>query len=128
MPISTYAANKVLDHLLQVAAYAAPTVYLAASTTDPASVLTEPVGNNYSRVALSGKFSAASARSSSNTSLISFPQASGPWGTITHYALTDAPGTGAGNIIWSGALSVSKDVTANDTLSFAISNLTMSFT
>lgn len=125
MAISTYLANELLDHILQVGAYSAPTVYLAASTTDPATTLTEPVGNNYSRVALSGKFSAAALKASANTALISFPQASGSWGTIAYFAVCDNPS--GGNVLWSGELLEHKAIGTNDTLSFAISNLTLSF-
>lgn len=124
MAISTYLANKLLDHILQVASYGQPTVSVALSTTDPASVLTEPSGNNYARVTLSGKYSAASAKSSGNTGVITFPQASGSWGTITHFAIVD----GSSNVLWSDALSVAKAVSTNDTLSFNAANLTLSFT
>lgn len=124
MAISTYLSNKILDHILQVASYAQPTVSLALSTTDPSVSLTEPSGNGYARVALSGKFSAASAKSSGNTAIISFPQASGSWGTITHFAIVD----GSSNVLWSDALSVAKPVSAADTVSFNAANLTLQFT
>jgi hypothetical protein len=120
MAITTFLADEVLDHILGVGAYAAPTCYLALSTSDPASSVTEPVAMGYLRVAVAGKFSAAASNTSANTSIISFPQASGNWGTIGWVCLYDSgPGAG-GNLLWYGQLGTSKAVGSGDTLSFSI--------
>lgn len=106
----------------------APDLHLAASTTTPTeggTNFTEPVGNAYARVDVgAADFNNATLADPSvidNGNTISFPQASGSWGTITHVGLFDAS-TG-GNLIVSYPLSASKDIGANDTLEFATGDL-----
>jgi len=98
------------------------------STADPGddgSGLAEPSGNGYARVSTtSSDWGAASGGSKSNTSDISFPTATGSWGTITHVCLFDAS-TG-GNLIWSGALSSSQAISTNQIARFSAGDLTLS--
>lgn len=54
---------------------------------------------------------------------ITFPQASGSWGTITHFGIFDA--ATSGNLLMHGALSASKTVGANDTFLFAAGDLNL---
>lgn len=122
---SDYLENKILDHVVGKTAYAMPTVYVAASTADPldaASGIAEPVGGSYARVATSGAtWAAAAAGATSNAAAITFPTATGAWGTITHFALFDAP-TG-GNMLGHGILAVARAITTGDTLQFPIGDL-----
>ena len=84
--------------------------------------MAEPSGNNYSRVSASGSsWSSASTGQTSNSQAITFPQASGSWGTITHFALFDADSSG--NLLLSGALTTAKDIGAGDTPSFGAGDL-----
>ena len=129
MGISTYLANKLLDHSLGVFLYSIPTTYIALSTSDPVVGLNEPSGvAGYTRVALSGKFGLAMAKTSANTSMISFPQSTGSWGTVTHFAVCDASLPGTGNILWSGQLAEPKLIGNKDTFQFAISDLALGLT
>jgi hypothetical protein len=57
----------------------------------------------------------------SNDVAITFPTASASWGTVTHFGVFDA--STAGNLLYWGALSVSKAVGSGDTASFAIGEL-----
>jgi len=102
MTWTTYLKNKMLDHLYNDAAFTAPSVYLALSTSTPAvdgSGVTEPVGNNYSRTQITtGAMGAAAAGSKTNTSDITMPTPSGSWGTITHLCGFDA--SSGGNLLW----------------------------
>ena len=120
-----YAENKILDHVLGKTAFTMPTVYVALSTADPtddASGIAEPSGNAYARVATEGAtWNASSGGASSNASAITFPTATGSWGTITHFALYDA--STSGNMIAHGALSTSKAVATNDTPEFKAGEL-----
>jgi hypothetical protein len=59
----------------------------------------------------------------SNTAIITFPTATGSWGTITHFGLWDA--VTAGNNRGSGALTTAKAVNNGDTARFAIGALTI---
>lgn len=120
--------NKLLDHAFGGSDYTrAATLYIGLSTTtitDAGGNITEPSGNNYSRVSVtnnSTNFPAASGGAKSNGTAITFPQASGSWGTVTDFFISDA--SSGGNILGYGALTTSKAVTNGDTVSFAIGDL-----
>lgn len=125
--ISDYLENELLDHVLGVGAYTpASTVYIGLSTADPTddgSGLAEPSGNNYAREAIT--FSAAASRKVENSGTITFNQASGSWGTITHYALFDA--LSGGNMLAHGSLAVSKSVVSGNTPSIASAEVDVEF-
>lgn len=125
MSKSTYAENKVLDHMLGKTAWTMPTVYVALYTAAPSDAGggTEVSGGAYARVATTGAtWNAASAGSSSNASAITFPTASASWGTVTHFGQLDA--SSAGNLLRWGPLTTSKAIGSGDTASFAASSLT----
>jgi len=120
--------NEILDHIFGKGSYTPPTIYVGLSTADPldsGSGLAEPSGNGYARVATSGaSWTTSSGGSLSNVGDISFLQATGSWGTITHFALFDA--ASAGNMLAHGALSQSKTITSGDTGKFAAGDLDVS--
>jgi len=120
--------NEILDHIFGKGSYTPPTIYVALSTTDPldsGSGLSEPSGNGYARVATSGaSWTTSSGGSLSNAGDITFPQATGSWGTLTHFALFDA--ASAGNMLAHGTLSQSKTITSGDTAKFAAGDLDVS--
>lgn len=116
--ISTFLANKLLDHVFNAAYTPATTVYLGLSTanpTDDGSGLAEPSGAGYARQAIS--FSAAASRRVTQSAIVAFLQATGAWGVITHWAIFDAA-TG-GNMLAYGALVESKQVVSGNTPSVA---------
>ena len=125
--ISNFLEAELMDHIMNNSAYAHPaTVYVGLSTADPTddgSGLAEPVGNNYLRKAAA--FGAAASRIITNSGTITFNQASGPWGTVTHWALFDAESTG--NMMAHGALAASKVIVSGNTPSFAASELDVEF-
>jgi hypothetical protein len=122
---SNYLELEILDHLFAKSTFSSPTIYVALSTADPLDTgagLAEPSGNNYSRVLTSeNDWHDAAAGLIDNHTVITFPEASGSWGTITHFALMDAASNG--NVLLSGALTVSKSVGSGDTLSFPAGNI-----
>jgi hypothetical protein len=125
-----YAENKVLDHIFGGTTFAVLTnLYFGLSTstiTDAGGNITEPSGNAYTRATVANNttnFPNATGGSKSNGAIISFPQATGSWGTVTDFFIADAI-TG-GNIIAYGTLGTSKAVTSGDTLQFAIGALTI---
>lgn len=101
---------------------------LHLSTADPGEdggTMAEPTGNNYSSVNLvtSSKFATvAASRMISNDAIIEFPQASGSWGTISHWAIKDQ----LSNFIFYGAFSVSKAVGNGQTPKILIGELDIS--
>ena len=135
MSLTNYGAQALLNSLFGKtsnfgALASAPDLFLAASTTTPAedgTNITEPSGNNYSRLDVSGSdFDGATLADPSeidNTGTLSFATASGSWGTITHIVAMDA--SSGGNAIVVYALSASKTIGASDTLEFAAGDLSL---
>lgn len=123
-----YWENEILDHIFGKDNYTPPTIYVGLSTTDPgddASGLAEPSGSAYARVQTStSDWNTASGGSLDNANDITFPQATGYWGTITHFALFDAA-TG-GNMLAHGALGQSKSIYSGDTARFEVGDLDIS--
>lgn len=112
MSFTNYLEGKLLDLVFGGAAFAAPTtLYFGLSTTAPAedgTNITEPVGNAYARVTKTNDLTNfPSANPKLNGTDITFPEATGSWGTVTHWFVTD--GT---NVLDSGALSASQTVGA----------------
>lgn len=123
--MSTYLADKLLDHSLGHTSYTMPTVYVLLYTTDPtmpaATGGVEVATGSYARVALSGLIGAAASGSAANTGAIAFPAATADWGTIVAVGLADAS-TG-GNILKAGPLAASKVVSNGDSFSIPIGDL-----
>jgi len=125
---SDYWENKILDHIFGKGSYTPPTIYVGLSTADPiddGSGLAEPIGNAYARAQTSASdWNASSNGSLDNGSDITFAQATGSWGTITHFTLFDA--ATAGNMLAHGALSQSKSIGESDTARFEAGDLDIS--
>ena len=123
-----YWEDKILDHIFGKASYTAPTIYVGLSTVDPlddASGLAEPSGGAYARVQTApADWNASSGGALDNASDITFPEATGSWGTITHFALFDA--ASAGNMLAHGSLTASKAIDSGDTAKFAAGDLDVS--
>ena len=120
-----YLELKILDHITGKTSYTMPTAYVGLSTADPldtAAGLAEPSGNGYARVATDGDdWNAAASGATSNANAITFPTASGSWGTVTHFALFDA--ATSGNMLAHGALDSSQAITTNQIPRFAVGAL-----
>jgi hypothetical protein len=121
-------ANMLLDMSFSKASNSFPaTFYVALSTSTPANDgtgVTEPVGNDYARVAVTNNatnWPAATSRSKSNGVTIAFPTATGAWGSCTHFALYDAS-TGGNFVAW-GELTSPVSPTAGTQASFAVGAL-----
>jgi hypothetical protein len=125
---SDYWENEILDHLFGKGSYAPPTICLGLSTTDPGdngAGLSEPSGNGYARVATSAAdWNPASGGSLDNANTIEFAEATGNWGTVTHFGLFDA--ASGGNVLAHGTLSLSKTISNGDTARFVAGALDVS--
>ncbi len=125
---SDYWENEILDHIFGKGNYTPPTIYVGLSTADPlddGSGLAEPSGNSYARVQTSaGDWNTASGGTIDNANDITFPEATGSWGTITHFGLFDA--ASGSNLLAHGTLSQSKSITTSDTAKFAAGDLDVS--
>lgn len=80
-------------------------------------------GVGYTRIQVLG-FGSASNGTASNNYTVVFPTATGNWGTVTHFALFDAP-TG-GNLLFHGQLTTPKIINAGDSFVFPVGNITLS--
>ena len=120
--------NEILDHLFGKGSYSPPTIYVGLSTADPGddgSGLAEPSGNGYARKATTAAdWNAASGGALDNATAIEFAEATGNWGTVTHFALFDA--AGGGHLLAHGSLNQSKTIASGDSARFAAGDLDVS--
>ena len=125
---SDYWENKILDHIFGKGSYTPPTIYVGLSTADPGddgTGLSEPSGNGYARVQTAASdWNSASGGSLDNAEVIEFSEATGDWGTVTHFALFDT--ASGGNLLAHGSLSQSKSIAGGDTARFAAGDLDVS--
>lgn len=133
MPFTTYMDNAILNEFFGGVDYDPPaTVYVALSTTTPTKTgtnVSEPSGNGYKRVAVTNNASSfpnASNGTKSNGTVITFPEATGAWGTVTHFVVYDS--LTAGNALVYGALTTAKTIESGDTPSFSAGALTVGLT
>lgn len=125
--------NVVLDFLFGNLASPPPTTfYLALYTAAPSSSgggTEVPTTNGYARVAVSndGSTWAASALGVKTTiAALTFPTASGSWGTITDYAFHDDPT--ADSIVEFGPLDTPVPVTSGETPQFNAGSAALTIT
>lgn len=108
------------------------TWYLGLSTTPGAidgTGMTEPTGNNYSRVSIpndKSNFSVAASAALTNLLAFTFPESSGSWGTITYIGLWDA--STSGNLWFFDILTPSRAVATATTVLFAASAFNVAMT
>lgn len=122
--MSNYLENALINATLRNTSYTSPsTVYVALFTSDPtdAGTGTECSGGAYVRQ--SATFAAPSDGASSISADVEFPQATGAWGTISHFGIFDA--SSSGNLLYHGALTASKTIATGDVLKITSSNLTV---
>lgn len=127
--LGNYLETKLYDHVLRNTSYTSPTTVYAALFVSPtagdleAGTLTSEVsGGSYARTAVT--FGASTNGSGSNSGAVTFPTASGSWGTITEVAIMDA--STSGNVLYHGTLSASVTIASGDTFKFNIGQLVCS--
>ena len=138
---SSYLEVKVLSHVLTATAYTQPSgryVALFTNTSGNAlanlqnGTLTDEISTSttgYARQAAT--FAAPSTTgtglsavtSSATSATITFPTATADWGTITHIAVMDA--ATSGNVLFFGAVTVSKSILNGDTFQITSGNLSV---
>lgn len=114
--------------------YTAPSnlyIGLATAVAADGTVTGEPSGNNYARVTVgnsSTNWNTAANGAVDNKTAITFPQASGSWGTLDTFFIANHLTNGGSAVIAYGTLSEEKTIGTNDTPSFAIGALDISLT
>jgi hypothetical protein len=132
MSFGDYLENELLDHVFGCGDtgtdFTPPTnIYVALSTADPGddgATINEPddTGFSYARQSTDGAdWGAAAGGAVSNSTAVTFPQATESWGSITHFALFDA--LTSGNFLGGAILSAAKTIDTDDTAEFAIGDL-----
>jgi hypothetical protein len=134
--ITHYFANKILPLLCGKASSltSVSSIYVGLSTSAPSADgtnVTEPVGNGYARVLLGNtsqeltqKMGTVANGHVENDEIIYFPEATGSWGTITHFCIFDS--ASGGNLLAFGALNSPITPTANTIPIIRIGELTIS--
>ena len=124
---SNYLENALLNQIFRGTAYSFPgTLYVGLYTVAPSDAGggTEVSGNNYARVSVTANTSnwaESTSGATSNSGAITFPQASGNWGTVVALGIFDA--SSSGNLLAWADLTTSKLVGNGDTPSFAAGDL-----
>jgi hypothetical protein len=122
--ISNYLENALINGTLRATTFTAPTtVYISLHTADPtdAGSGTEVSGGSYIRQSVT--FAAPSNGASASNADITFPQATGNWGTIGWIGIWDAQTTG--NMLYHTALDASKAIDTGDIFKIASGSLTV---
>lgn len=123
MSKSDYLEAAVLNHVFRGTGLAVPAnVYVSLHTADPGDTGGNEVataGTGYARVAVAGAAGSWSAPADSgvakqiaNSAAIVFPNATGDWGTVTHFGIWDA--ASGGNFLYRGVLAVGRAILAGD--------------
>ncbi len=128
---SDYSEDMILDHIVGKTSFTMPTtVAVSLCTADPTDAGTGASQNevsntnSYARTDTApGDWAAASGGAISNGNDITFPEASGSWGTVSHFALNDSASYGAGNMLAHSILGASKAIGNGDTPKFAAGDL-----
>jgi len=122
--MSNYLENALINVTLRATSYTAPAaVYVGLYTTDPtdANTGTEVSGGSYARTAVT--MGAPSDGVSTNSGAVTFPTATGTWGTVGWIGILDA--STSGNLLYHTPLDASKSITAGDIFTIAIGNLSV---
>ena len=121
--LSNYLENQLLDHVLRNVSYTSPTtVYVGLYTSDPGddNSGTEVSGGSYARQILS--VTTASGGIVTSSADVTFPQATGSWGTVSHIGLLDS--LTSGNLLMHTPLTTSRLIESGDILKISTGNLT----
>ena len=121
---TNYLEDKLLDHVLRNVTYTSPTTcFLGLFTAAPTDTTsgTEVSGNSYARQPLT--VTAASDGVVTSSGDVTFPQATGNWGTISHVGILDA--LTSGNLLMYTPLNTAKTIETGDILKVSSGNLTV---
>ena len=122
--ISNFLQNAIINATLRNTTYTSvATVYVSLWTTDPtdAGSGTEVSGGSYARTAVT--FAAPSNGVTTNSADVTFPTATGTWGTVGWIGINDA--LSSGNLLYHTPLDTSKTVTSGDIFKISTGNLSV---
>lgn len=128
--ITDFLEDELIDHVLKVGVYTAPSVIaIALGTIASDGAFTEiPNAQSYARVSVTaGNWSTAAGRLIQNTAAITFPTAAGSWGTPDVWACFTSVTYGGGDYLAYGDITTPTAIGINDTPSFASNEIQISF-
>lgn len=110
--MSNYLENALINATLRATTFTSPTtVYVSLHSADPTDAGgSEISGGSYARKAVT--FGAPSDGTATNSADVTFDQATGSWGTITHIGIQDA--LTSGNLLYHTPLTTSKTIDTDD--------------
>ena len=121
---SNFLENALINATLRATTYTSPSaVYVSLYTTNPNEddSGTEVSGGSYART--TATFDAPSNGVTQNSANITFPTATGSWGTVTHFGIHDAS-TG-GNLLYYSQLDTAKTIDNQDIFRIETGNLSV---
>ena len=122
--MSNYLENALINATLRATTFTSPAaVYVSLHTADPtdAGSGTEVSGGSYARK--SATFASPANGASATSADVTFDQATGSWGTITHIGIWDALTTG--NLLYHTPLTTSKTIDTGDIFKIAVGSLSV---
>ncbi len=122
--MSNFLENAIINATLRNTTYTSvATVYVSLWTTDPtdAGSGTEVSGGSYARTAVT--FGAPSNGVTTNSANVTFPTATGSWGTVGWIGINDA--LSSGNLLYHTALDASKTISSGDIFQITTGNLSV---
>ena len=122
--MSNYLENALINATLRNTSYTSPTtIYVALYTSDPtdADTGTEVSGGSYARTSVT--FGAPSNGVTTNNAAVTFPTATGSWGTVGWIGLRDNATTG--NLLYHAPLTSAKTITSGDIFTISSGNLSV---
>ena len=122
--ISNFLENAIINATLRNTTYTSvATVYVSLWTSDPtdAGSGTEVSGGSYARTAVT--FGSPSNGVTTNSANVTFPTATGTWGTVGWIGINDA--LSGGNLLYHTALDASKSITSGDIFQITTGNLSV---
>ncbi len=122
--MSNFLENAIINATLRNTTYTSvATVYVSLWTTDPtdAGTGTEVSGGSYARTAVT--FGAPSNGVTTNSANVTFPTATGSWGTVGWIGINDA--LSSGNLLYHTALDASKTISSGDIFQITTGNLSV---
>jgi hypothetical protein len=122
--MSNFLENALINATLRATTYTSvATVYVSLWTSDPtdAGSGTEVSGGSYARTAVT--FGAPSNGVTTNSADVTFPTATGSWGTVGWIGINDALTTG--NLLYHSPLDTSKTIDSGDIFKISTGNLSV---
>jgi hypothetical protein len=122
--MSNYLEDALINATLRNTTFTSPaTVYVGLYTSDPGegNTGTEVSGGSYARTAVT--FDAPSNGVTTNSASVTFPTATGTWGSVTHIGILDA--STSGNLLYYTPLDSSKNISSGDVFTISTGNLSV---